>query len=123
MQKLIINKWEIMIRIKNHPILKYWDVNNLYGLAMSPKLPINGFEWVEDTSQFYEDFMKSHNEESEKGYFLGVDIQYLENLHNLYNDLPFLPERMKIEKVEKVIANLHEETEYVIHIRKLRIEH
>ena len=67
--------------------------------------------------------MKSHNEESEKGYFLGVDIQYLENLHNLYNDLPFLPERMKIEKVEKVIANLHEETEYVIHIRKFRIEH
>ena len=49
-----------------------------------------------------------------------VDVQYLEKLHELYNDLPFLPERMKIEKVEKPAANLHDKTEYVIHIRNLK---
>ena len=52
--------------------------------------------------------------------FLEVDLQYLEKLHELNNDLPFLPERMKIEKVEKLVGNLHDKTEYVIHIRNLK---
>ena len=46
-------------------------------------------------------------------------MQYIENLHNLHNDMPFLPDRMKIEKVEKFVTNLHERTEYVIHIRNV----
>ena len=46
-----------------------------------------------------------------------VDVEYLENLHELFNDLPFLPERMKIEKFEKLIAKLRDKFEYVIHIR------
>ena len=100
--------------------LQYWDVNNLYGWAMSQKLPVNNFEWIKDTSQFNEDFIKNYNEESDEGYFFEVDVQYLEKLHELHNDLPFLPERMKIEKVEKLVANLHDKTEYVIHIRNLK---
>ena len=67
--------------------------------------------------QFNEDFIKIYNEESDKGYFLEVDVEYLEKLHDLQIDLPFLPERMKIEKVEKLLTNLHDKTEYVIHIR------
>ena len=47
-------------------------------------------------------------------------FKYTEKLHELHNDLPFLPERMKIEKVEKLVANLHDKTEYVIHIRNLK---
>ena len=43
----------------------------------------------EDTSQFNEDFIKNYNEESDEGYFPEVDIQYLKNLHELHNDLPF----------------------------------
>ena len=100
--------------------LQNWDANNLYGWAMSQKLPVNNFEWIKDTSQFNEDFIKNYNEESDEGYFLEVDVQYLEKLHELHNDLPFLPERMKIEKVEKLVANLHDKTEYVIHIRNLK---
>ena len=85
--------------------LQYWDVNNLYGWAISQNLPINNFEWIEDTSQFNEDVIKNYNEESDEGYFLDVDVQYLEKLHELHNDLPFLRDRMKIEKVENLVAN------------------
>ena len=66
---------------------------------MSQKLPVNNFKSVKDISTFDESFIKSYNEESNQGYFLEVDVQYLKKLHDLHNDLPFLPKRMKIEKV------------------------
>ena len=97
--------------------LKYWDLNNLYYWKMSQKLTVSNFEWIEDTSQFNENFIKSYNEESDEGYFLNVDVQYAEKLHELYHDLP---ERMKIEKFEKLVSNLHDKTEYVIHIINLK---
>ena len=87
---------------------------------MSEKLPVNNFQCIEDTCQFNEDFIKSYNEESDEGYFLEIDVQYLEQLYEIHNDLPFLHETMKIEKVEKLVANLHDKTEYVIHIRNLK---
>ena len=52
-------------------------------------------------------------------YFLEVDVQYLEKLHEFHNE-KLLPERMEIEKVEKLVANWHDKTEYVLHIRKLK---
>ena len=100
--------------------LKYWDGNNLYGWAMSQKLPVNNFQWIEDTLLFNEDFIKNYNEESDEGYFLEVDYQYPVKLHELHNDLPFLLERMKIEKVEKLVTDFHDKTEYVFHIRDLK---
>ena len=63
---------------------------------MSQKFPVDNFEWIEDTFQFNEDFIKNHNEESDEGYFLEVDVQYFEKLHYFHNDLQFLYERMKI---------------------------
>ena len=54
-------------------------------------------------TQCYEDFIKSYSEDSDIGYFLQVDVQYPEELHELHNDFPFLPERMKIEKIEKLV--------------------
>ena len=52
--------------------LKYWDVNNLYGWAMSQKLPVDNFKWLEDVSKFDESLIKSYNEEIEEGYFFEV---------------------------------------------------
>ena len=63
--------------------------------------------------------IKNYTEESDEGYFLEVDV-HLEKLHELHNNSPFLPKRMKIEKVEKLVANLHDKTEYVKHIRNLK---
>ena len=78
---------------KESSYIKYWDVNNLYGCTMSQKLPVNNFESIKDTSQFDESFIKSYNEQSAKGYFLEVDAQFVETLHELHNDLPFIRER------------------------------
>ena len=74
---------------------------------MLQQVPVSNFEWIKDTSQFNENLIKNYNEESDEGYFLEVDVDYLEKLHKLHIDLPFLPERMKIENVEKLAANLH----------------
>ena len=65
---------------------------------MSQKLPVNKFERIKDISKFNEDFIKNCNEESNERCFLEVDVQYIEKLHELHNDLPFLSERIKIEK-------------------------
>ena len=48
---------------------------------MPQRLTVNKFEWFKDTPQFNEDFIKNYNEESDEGYFLGVDVQYPEKLH------------------------------------------
>ena len=63
---------------------------------------------------------KNYYDESDEEYFLEVDVKYPKNLHNLQNDLPFLTERMKIGKIEKLVANLHDKEEYVRHTRNLR---
>ena len=64
--------------------------------------------------------MKDYNKESDEGYFLEVDVQYLKKLDELHNDLPFLLEKMKIRKTGTLVANLHDKTEYVILIRNLK---
>ena len=68
------------------------DANNLYRWAMSQKLPVDGFKWIKKFSKFNEDFIKNYGENSDKGYFLEVDVEYSKNLYNLHSDLPFLPE-------------------------------
>ena len=70
---------------------------------MSQKLAVNNFEWIEDASKFNEDFIKSYNEESDEGYFLKVDVQYPEKLHELHKDLPFLSKTIKVVKVQSLL--------------------
>ena len=102
--------------------LMYLDANNLYGWAMSQKLPVNGFKWVEKSrlSRFNERFIKNYNENSDIGYFLEVDVEYPKKLFSSHKDLPFLPERKKLEKVEKLVCSIEDKEKYVIHIRALK---
>ena len=95
---------------KESSYIQYLDANNLYGWAMSQKLPVNNFKWVEDTSRINEAFIKNYNENSNKGYILEVDVKYPKKLHDSHSDLPFLPRRMKIDKCKKLVCNLHKKT-------------
>ena len=62
---------------KEFSYLQYWDVNNLYGWVMPQKFSVNNVDWIKDTSQFNDDFIKNYYEESDEGYFLDVDVHYL----------------------------------------------
>ena len=73
--------------------IHYGDANNLYRWSMSQKLPANNFEWIKDTFQFNEDFIKIYDEESDEEYFLEVDVQYLKKLHEHHNYLTFLSKK------------------------------
>ena len=100
--------------------IQYLDANNLYGLAMSQKLPVNNFKWVKDTSKINEEFIKNYNENNQKGYILEVDVKYSKKLHDSHSDLPFLPKRMKIDKCKKLVCNLQNKKKYVVHIKSLK---
>ena len=78
--------------------LEYLGANKLYGGAMSEPLTVGDFDWVEDLSKIDEDFI----------------------IHDLHSDLPFLPERMKIDKCNKLVCNLYNKKDYVVHIRSLK---
>ena len=110
-----IDIWMIMIKkVLSH--LMYLDANNLYGLAMSQKLPLDGFEWVKDLSKFNENFIKNYDENNDKGCILEVDVEYPKNLRMLHSDLLFLPGRMKINKSNKLVWNVQDKENYVVHI-------
>ena len=69
------------------------------------KVTLDGLNWVEETSQFNEDFIKNYNEYSDMGYYLEVDVQYPKEPNEFQNDLPFLSKRLKTGKVGKLLVN------------------
>ena len=108
--------------------IQYLDANNLYGWAMSKKLPVNGLKWL-DTSEtsalarsnkINEDFIKNYNENNGKGYILEVDVKYPKRLHELHSDLLFLSDRMEVNKCKKLVCNLFNKKKYVAHINTLK---
>ena len=100
--------------------LEYLDANYLYGWAMSQKLPVYGFEWVDDLSEFNEDFIKNYDENGDVGYYLEVDIEYPYKLFDLHKDLPFLSKKEKIKKIEKLVCSIEDKEKYIIHINALK---
>ena len=105
---------------KESSYIQYLDANNLYGWAMSQKLPVNGFKWVKDVSKINEEFIKNYDKDNDKGYILEVDVKYPRKLHDLHSDLLFLLKRMKIDKCKKLVCNLRNKKKYVVHIRSLK---
>ena len=85
--------------------IQYLDANSLYDWAMSKKLPTNGFKWI-DNNEINEELIKNYNENDIKGYILEVDVKYPKRLHELHSDLPFLSERMEVNKCKKLVCNL-----------------
>ena len=107
---------------KNKPskYLMYLDANNLYGGAMSEKLPTHGFKWLS-----FVEIGKLFNNQVLQVWekipcILEVDLEYPENLHDLHNDYPFCPERVECKNgVKKLIPNLRDKTKYIIHYKNL----
>ena len=87
---------------------------------MSKKLPIKGFKWLDDIERIDEEFIKEYNEINDKGYVIETDVDYPQELHDLHSDMPFLPERMVINKTKKLVCNLHNKKNYVAHINMLK---
>ena len=119
--------------------IQYLDANNLYGWAMSYQMPTHGFQWV-DPEQFDEHSIMAIADDSPLGYFLEVDIDYPAELHMEHNDYPLLPEKKIVtsdmlsrcqreikerhnladDKVQKLIPNLSNKRNYIIHHRYLQ---
>ena len=92
--------------------IQYLDANNLYGTAMSMKLPTSGFEWMNDIElRTWEKYPC----------ILEVDLKYPKELHDLHNDYPLAPERIMMckNKVEKLIPNLRDKKKYILHYKNL----
>ena len=94
--------------------LEYLDANNLYGCAMSEPLPADGFDWMKDLSKIDKDFTKNYDKDSNKGFIFEVFVEYPKQLQFSYLgnishfDLPFLPDKIKINKIKKLVCNLYD---------------
>ena len=86
---------------------------------MSKKLPVGEFEWI-NPKDYTEYIIKKYDEDDDSRAILEVDVDYPKHLHKLHSDLPFLPERMKINKVDKLICNLQNKRNDVVHIAALK---
>ena len=91
--------------------IQYLGANNLYGWAMSQPLPTGDFKWMTPKQL---DNWYTHS------CILKVDLEYPQELHDLHDDYPLAPERVTINKVEKLIPNFRDKEKYVIHYQVLK---
>ena len=92
--------------------IQYLDANNLYGAAMSMKLPTHGFKWMNDKELLVWRKIPC---------ILEVDLEYPDKLHDLHNHYPLAPEKIKCKnEVEKLLPNLKNKEKYVIHYDNLK---
>jgi len=97
--------------------IQYLDANNLCGWAMSQPLPVGNFKWMKESELKNWQEISSHEG---RGCILEVDLEYPKELHNLHNDYPLVPERIVVNKVEKLIPNLWDKNKYVLHHQNLK---
>ena len=109
-------------KVEEWSYIQYLDANNLYGWAMSKKLPVNGFRWLDSDqiNEINEEFIKNYNENDNKGYTFEVGVKYPKRLHDLHSDVPFIPERMEVNKCKKLVCNLSNKKKYVMHVNSLK---
>ena len=119
--------------------IMYLDANNLYGWAMSQFLPTGNFKWLSQ-KQIEKTNLGKYTENSKKGLILEVDLEYPQELHDLHNDYPLGPEKIKVAKdmlsdyckkivdkfnissglVHKLIPTLNDKEKYILHYRNLQ---
>ena len=125
-------------KTKPEKYIIYLDMNNLYGCAMSQYLPYANFKWIKNIDKIKQKLMNIRSSSS-TGYVLEVDLEYLQELHDIHNDYPLAPEKINIPKewlsdyclkieyahnittgtVKKLVSNLINKNNYMIHYRNL----
>src|SRR5690606_27749687 len=92
---------------ENSTYIRYLDANNLYGWAMSKKLPTHGFKFLteEEIKKVTADLLANSLDTSKYGYIFEVDLGYPEKLHQAHNDYPLAPESKKVGSVYKLVPN------------------
>ena len=103
---------------KESTYIQYLDANNLYGWAMSKPLPTHDFKWMNENE--LTDW-RSITANADEGCILEVDLDYPKHLHDDHSDYPLAPERTIIDGVEKLIPNLNNKKNYVIHYENLKL--
>lgn len=99
--------------------IQYLDANNLYGCAMSRKLPAHGFKWLKDlTVEKTKELITKKRKN--RGFVFEVDLEYPEELWGLHNDYPLAPEKIKKGNAEKLIGSFYPKKNYVIHYKNLK---
>ncbi|KAG8182671.1 hypothetical protein JTE90_012907 [Oedothorax gibbosus] len=78
--------------------IMYLDANNLYGWAMSQALPVNNFEWMDDVEKITTSDIASWTDDGDKGYILGVDLDYPQSLHDAHNGYPLAPKQLHLSR-------------------------
>ena len=103
----------------------YLDMNNLYGHGMSHHLPYGRFKRVKNMDKIKQKLMNIKSN-SATGYILEADLEYPQKLHDIHNDYPLAPEKINIPKewlsdysLQKLVSNLMNKNNYVIHYRNL----
>ena len=99
--------------------IQYLDANNLYGWAMSQKLPTHGFKWMKDID-ITSTIKLLEKKDTKKGYIFEVDLEYPNSLWEEHNDYPLAPEKMKINKTEKLVSTFLPKTYHVLHYKNLK---
>ena len=125
---------------KSSKYIHYLDAKNLHGWATSQYLPTGGFKWL-TPKQLNKIMSKTMLPDNKKGYIFEVDLDYPQELHELYNDYPLAAEKMKvtpdmpspygkniqeqlgitIEQVAELIPSLSSNNNYVLHYRNLQL--
>ena len=106
-------------KTKPSTYIQYLDANNLYGWAMSQKLPTHGFKWMKDID--IPSTIKLLEKKGTKiGYIFEVDLEYPQSLWQLHNDYPLPPEKVKIVNVDKLVSTFLPKTHYVLHYKNLK---
>ena len=120
--------------------IMYLDANNLYGWAMSQYLPTGNFKWMTD-KEISKIGIGKYKADGKKGLILEVDLEYPQELHDIHNDYPVAPEKVKVSNnklssyckkiaekynisialVSKLIPTLRDKKEYVLHYRNLQL--
>ena len=103
---------------KPSTFIQYLDANNLYGWAMSQKLPIKGFKWI-DVDKF-KVLKLLEKKDTNIGYIFEVDLDYPKSLWDTHNDYPLAPEKIKVDKIDKLICSFLPKKHYVLHYKNLK---